>query len=144
MKEATVKTAFASHVNRSTLKLKDRVCSVGIKSFLYENSSFPTGLRAQENKQDVTKNSRYLQSVLPPLQYMHHAGGICLEVCSLNRMRSASPSAPMIRAITMTTAIQNNASSVWDPLTYCSLMDFSSLIYWKSSFAIKGVLGVIF
>ena len=29
-------------------------------------------------------------------------------------------------------------------LTHCSRVDFSTLIYWKSPFATKGVLGVIF
>ena len=29
-------------------------------------------------------------------------------------------------------------------LTHCSLVDFSTIVYWKSSFATLGVLGVIF
>ena len=43
----------------------------------------------------------------------------------------------------------NEGHSFWSsltvlPLTHCSLMDYSTFIYWKSLFAIKEVLGVIF
>ena len=38
----------------------------------------------------------------------------------------------------------NSIKCIHSPLTHCSLVDFSPLIYWKSPFATEGVLGVIF